>query len=115
MRGGTAAATLSAVKAARLLLATISAAVAVWAIAGVATPGSVGLASSAQPGAATKQYCSAAVKKARKAAVQRYRKQMVAQRKAYFRRTRSPKLRKAFVRKQQAQLKALERTLKLCK
>ena len=40
---------------------------------------------------------------------------MAPQRRAYFRSTRSPKLRAAFVRKQNAQLKALERALKLCK
>ena len=40
---------------------------------------------------------------------------MAAQRKAYFKHTRSPKLRAAFVKKQNAQLRALERMLKLCK
>ncbi len=112
---GRIAATLSAVKGFRILLATLCAGTAVWALAGVASPSSVGLAAPVHPSAASKQYCPAAVKKARKAAVQRYKKQMAAQRKAYFRRTRSPKLRAAFVRKQNAQLKALERTLKLCK
>ena len=110
-----AAATLSAVKAVRILPATLTAAAAAWALAGVAAPASVGFAAPAHPAAAAKQYCSAAVKKARKAAVQRYRKQMAAQRKAYFKHTRSSKLRAAFVKKQNAQLKALERTLKLCK
>jgi hypothetical protein len=109
------AATLSAVKGFRILLATVCAGTAVWAFAGVASPQAAGLAAPAHPSAAAKQYCKAAVKKARKAAVQRYKKQMAAQRKAYFRRTRSPKLRAAFVRKQNAQLKALERILKLCK
>lgn len=102
-------------KGLRILLAATCAGAAVWAFAGVASPASVGLAAPAQPGAAAKQYCPAAVKKARKVAVQRYRKQMAAQRRAYFRRTRDPKLRAAFVRKQNAQLKALERALKACK
>ena len=102
-------------RALRLLLATCTAAAAVWATVGVLAPASAGLAAPSHPSAAAKQYCPAAVKKARKAAVLRYRKQMAAQRKAYFRRTRSPKLRAAFVRKQNAQLKALERILKLCK
>ena len=102
-------------KGLRILLATACAAVAVWTLAGVASPASVGFAAAAHPSSADKQYCPAAVKKARKAAVQRYKKQMVAQRRAYFRRTRSPKLRRAFVRKQNAQLKALERALALCK
>jgi hypothetical protein len=109
------AATLSAVKGFRILLATACAVTAAWAFAGVASPQAVGLGVPAHPSAAAKQYCKAAVKKARKEAVQRYKKQMAAQRKAYFKRTRSPKLRAAFVRKQNAQLKALERTLKLCK
>jgi hypothetical protein len=47
--------------------------------------------------------------------VQRYRKQMAAQRKAYFRRVHSAKLRKAFVRKQTAQLQALERAARRCR
>ena len=115
MPGARAAATLSAVKAARILLATLTAAAAAWALAGVAVPASVGLATPEHPAAAVKQYCSAAAKKARKAAVQRYRKQMAAQRRAYFRHTRSPRLRAAFVKKQNAQLRALERALKLCK
>ncbi len=115
MPPGRIAATLSAVKGFRILLATLCAGTAVWALAGVASPSSVGLAAPVHPSAASKQYCPAAVKKARKAAVQRYKKQMAAQRKAYFRRTRSPKLRAAFVRKQNAQLRALERTLKRCK
>jgi hypothetical protein len=109
------AATLSTVQGFRILLATICAGTAVWALAGVASPASVGLAAPVHPSAAAKQYCSAAVKKARKAAVLRYRRQMAAQRRAYFRHTRKPKLRAAFVRKQNAQLKALERTLKACK
>jgi hypothetical protein len=103
------------VSSARLLLAACTAAAAVWATVGVLAPASAGVAAPAHPSAAAKQYCPAAVKKARKAAVLRYRKQMAVQRKAYFRRTRSPKLRAAFVRKQNAQLKALERALKLCK
>jgi len=109
------AATLSAVHGFRILLATVCAGTAVWAFAGVASPASVGLAAPAHPSAAAKQYCKAAVKKARKAAVARYKKQMAAQRRAYFSTTRTPKLRAAFVRKQNAQLKALERALKLCK
>jgi len=109
------AATLSAVQGFRILLATVCAGTAVWAFAGVASPASVGLAAPAHPSAAAKQYCKAAVKKARKTAVVRYKKQMAAQRRAYFRSTQSPKLRAAFVRKQNAQLKALERALKLCK
>jgi hypothetical protein len=112
---GRIAATLSAVKGFRILLATACTGIAVWAFAGVASPQAAGLAAPSHPSAAAKQYCKAAVKKARKAAVQRYKKQMAAQRKAYFRRTRSPKLRAAFVRKQNGQLKALERRLKLCK
>jgi hypothetical protein len=112
---GRTAATLSAVKGLRILVATACVGTAVWALAGVASPSSVGLAAPGHPSAAAKQYCKAAVKKARKEAVQRYKKQMAAQRRAYFRRTRSPKLRAAFVRKQNAQLKALERTLKLCR
>ena len=91
----------------RILLATVCAGTAVWAFGGVAAP--------QHPSAAAKQYCKAAVKKARKAAIQRYKQQMAPQRRAYFRSTRSPKLRAAFVRKQNAQLKALERALKLCK
>ena len=115
MPSARAAATLSGVKAARILLASVTASAAAWALAGVAAPASVGLAAPARPTAAGTQYCPAAVKKARTAAVQRYRRQMAAQRKAYFKHTRSPKLRAAFVKKQNAQLRALERMLKLCK
>ena len=92
MPTGGAAATLSAVKALRTLLAALTAAASAWALAGVVAPAPVGFAAPAHPAAAAKQYCPAAVKKARKAPVQRYRRQMAAQRKAYFRRTRSPKL-----------------------
>ncbi len=47
-------------------------------------------------------------------ALWRYVKQMAPAKKAYFRKTRSVKARKTFVKKQAAQLKALQRAVKAC-
>ena len=109
-------ASLSGVKALRLLLACMSASVAlaVVAVVAFAAPGAVGLAASPTAGAAAAQYCPPGVLAQRKALVKRYLKQMPAAKKAYFRKTKSVKARKAFVKKQLAQLKALQRAVQNC-
>ena len=103
-------------KALRLLIVTASAALvlAVLAVVAVAAPDAVRLAASPSAGAATAEYCPQGEEARRKAAVKRYLKQMPAAKKAYFRRVRSAKLRKAFVKKQAAQLKALQRAVQNC-
>ncbi|MDP8911761.1 MAG: DUF11 domain-containing protein, partial [Actinomycetota bacterium] len=53
--------------------------------------------------------CTAAEKKRRIAALLRFKRRMEAQRRAYFRTHRNSRARKAFVRKQRAELKRLER------
>jgi len=109
-------ASLRRVKALRILLACLSASVAlaVLAVVALAAPGAVGLAASPSAGAATAQYCPPGELEQRKALVKRYLKQMPAAKKAYFRKTRSLKARKAFVKKQAAQLKALQRAVQNC-
>lgn len=109
-------ASLSGVKALRLLLACLSASVALAALAvvGLAAPNAVGLAAAPSAGAAAAQYCPPGELAQRKALVKRYLKQMPAAKKAYFRKTKSVKARKAFVKKQAAQLKALQRAVQNC-
>jgi hypothetical protein len=105
------------VPAVRLFLVTAAAAVALAALAVVAlaAPDAVGIAASPHAGAAAAEYCPPDELAARKTALKRYVKQMPAAKKAYFKRVRSAKLRKAFVKKQAAQLKALQRTVAACK
>ena len=104
------------VNAVRLLLAGVSAAVAlaVLAVVAVAAPDAVTDAASPSAGAAAAQYCPPGELARRKALVKRYQRQMPAAKKAFFRKTRSAKARKAFVKKQTAQLKALQRAVKAC-
>lgn len=106
------AATLSAVKLARILLACAAAAVVVatLAVVGLAAPAAV----SPHGSAARAEYCPAGEHEARAADVKRYVKQMVSAQKRFFRTTKSIRARKAFVKKQQAQLKALKRALARC-
>lgn len=52
--------------------------------------------------------CTAAEKESRSAIAAAYRKQMSAERKAYFAKVKDPKKRAAFVKRQQAKLKALQ-------
>lgn len=103
-------------KALRLLLASlsVSVALAMLAVVAVAAPEAVGRAGSPAAGAGAAQYCPPAELARRKAVVKRYVKQMAAARKAYFRKTRSAKARRTFVKKQNAQLKALQRAVKAC-
>ena len=104
-------------QAVRLVIALLAATlvVATLAVVALAAPAAFRLAVDPQAGAAAAVYCPPGEVVRRKAAVKRYQKQMPAAKKAYFRRTRSLKLRKSFVRKQAAQLKALQRVLKACK
>lgn len=103
-------------QAARLLIATVatSLALAALAVVALAAPGAVGNVASPSAGAARAVYCPAGELSRRKAVVARYQRQMVAARKAYFRKTKSPKQRAAFVKKQTAQLKALQRAVAAC-
>ncbi len=109
-------ASLSGVKTLRLLIACVSASVAlaVLAVVAVAAPDAARLAATPSTGAAAAQYCPPAELARRKAVVKRYVKQMAAAKKAYFRKTRSAKARKVFVKKQAAQLKALQRAVAAC-
>lgn len=103
-------------KAARLLIATVAAslALAVLAVVALAAPGAIGNVASPSAGAAQAVYCPPAELNRRKAVVKRYQRQMAPARKAYFRKVRNAKKRKAFVSKQAAQLKALQLTVKRC-
>ncbi len=58
--------------------------------------------------------CTPAVKKKRQRALAAYKRQMPKARRAYFKKHRSARLRRAFVRKQQAKLKALQKALARC-
>ena len=103
-------------KAFRLLLACLSASVAlaVLAVVAVAAPDAVSLAASPSAGAAAAQYCPPGELARRKAVVKRYVRQMPAAKRAYFRKTKSAKLRRAFVNKQAAQLRAVQRSVESC-
>lgn len=94
--------------AAAALLATLS-------VVALAAPNAIGLAASPSAGAAQAEYCPPGERDARRAAVRRYTRQLASVRKAYFRTHRSAKQRAAFVKKQRAQLKALQRALANCK
>lgn len=109
-------ANLPRMHALRLLIALSAASLALAALAVVAlaAPASVRLAAGPAAAAAA-VYCPPGEKARRTAVAKRYQKTMLAARKAYFRNTRSAKLRKAFVKKQTAQLKALQRTAAACK
>ena len=109
-------ASLCWMNALRLLIACLSASVAlaVLAVVAVAAPESARIAASPAAGAAAAQYCPPAELARRKAVVKRYVKQMAPARKAYFRKTRSLKARKVFLKKQAAQLKALQRAVRAC-
>jgi hypothetical protein len=103
-------------KALRLLIATVSAslALAVLAVVALAAPGAVGNVASPSASAAAAEYCPPGVEARRKAVLKRYQRQMAAAKKAYYKKTRSTKLRQAFVKKQEAQLKALQRAVNAC-
>jgi M6 family metalloprotease-like protein len=58
--------------------------------------------------------CTAAVKKKRQRALASFKRQMPKAKKAYFKKVKSAKKRKAFTRRQQAKLKALKRALASC-
>jgi hypothetical protein len=104
------------VKAARLLIATVSAslALAVLAVVALAAPEAIGNAASPSAGAAAAVYCPAGELSRRETAVTRYKRQVAAAKKAYFRKVKNAKKRKAFVKKQTAQLKALQRAVAAC-
>ena len=103
-------------KTARLLIATVSAslALAVLAVVALAAPEAVGDVASPNASAAAAEYCPPGELSRRKAVVARYQRQMAAAKKAYFRKTKNAKKRQAFVKKQTAQLKALQRSLAAC-
>lgn len=104
------------VKAIRILIVCCAAAavLATLSVVALAAPNAVGLAASPNSGSAQGQYCPAGEKAARQAAVKRYARQQAAARAKYFRTHKSVKQRKAFVKKQQGQLKALQRAVAAC-
>lgn len=100
----------------RLTLASLAAATlaAIVAAVALAAPGAVGLAASPSAGAARAVYCPPPEKKARAKAVAAFVKGLRKQQDAYFRRVRGKKQRAEFVRKQQAQLRVLQKQLDAC-
>lgn len=96
----------------RVVIAVLAAAsaLAVGAVVAFAAP----TALSPQKGAAQAEYCPAQVKAQRATALRRFKQQMAGQRKKYFRTHRKLKQRQTFVKKQQAQLRGLQRSLDRC-
>jgi hypothetical protein len=104
------------VPALRAVIASLAAAalLAAVAVVALAAPGAVATAASPSAGAGRAQYCPPGEKARRRAVLDRYTRQMTAARKAYYRRVRSAKLRRAFVRKQEAQRTTLLRLVQRC-
>ncbi len=109
------------VKAVRLLIATVALAVAVSlaAVVALAAPNAVARVASPSVGAAQGVYCPAKEKQRRRAELKRAQAQVVAFRKStavarkrYFRTHKSAKQRATFVKKQNAQLKAMQAIVK---
>ena len=94
-------------------LAAVTLAAIVVAVA-FAAPGAVGRTASPSAGAATAVYCPAGERKARLNALAKYKKNMAKQRAAYYKKVKVKKKRAQFVKKQQAQLKALQKRLNQC-
>jgi hypothetical protein len=104
------------VKAVRILIVSLAATtvLATLSVVALAAPNAVGLAASPDAGAAEAEYCPPGEKASRQAAVKRYTRQLLPARTRYFKTHRSAKQRRAFVKKQQAQLKALQRLVAAC-
>jgi hypothetical protein len=104
------------VKAARIVLAVVSAAalVGIGAVVALAAPGSLGRAASPQGGAAQSVYCPPRLKRQLKSSIAAYQKRMLKDRARYFRAHRSPVQRAKFVRLQRKQLETLQRRLRRC-
>ena len=91
------------------------AAVALFAVVALAAPHAVSRTAAPHAGAAQAEYCPKGEKARRQRALRAYQRQMVRNRKAFFRTHPSPAQRRAFVKKQQAQLRALVRAVARCK
>jgi len=100
----------------RVAFASLSAVLllALGAVVALAAPAAVTKAASPAGGAAQAVYCPAGVRKQLKAAVDSFRKSMLAQRRAFFRTHPNGRQRAAFVKAQEAQLKALQKKLARC-
>ncbi len=100
----------------RLTLASLAALTlaAIVAAVALAAPGAIGRAASPNAGAATAVYCPAGERKARQNVLAKYVKTMAKVRAAYFKNVKDKKKRAQFVKKQQAQLKVLQKRLGQC-
>lgn len=100
----------------RLTLASLAALAMAAIVAAVAfaAPGAVSRAASPSAGAATAVYCPAGERKARQQALATYKRSMAQQRAAYNKKVKDKRKRAQFVKKQNAQLKALQRQLNQC-
>ena len=103
-------------KAVRISLAVVaaSAAVALFAVFALAAPNAVSRTVAPNAGAAQAEYCPKGERARRVRALKAYQRQMVRNRKAFFRTHPRPAQRRAFVKKQKAQLRALQRAVARC-
>ena len=101
--------------AARIALAALAvvALLTLGAVVAIAAPGALGRAASPQ-GAGRLEYCPTLQKKAYQAALKYAQSHAAAAKQAYFAKHHNAKDRAAFVRKQQANLKALQRQYANC-
>ncbi len=101
--------------AARIALATLAvcAVLALGAVVAIAAPGALGRAVSSQ-GAGRLEYCPQGQKQSILAALKWAKSHAAAQKNAYFASHHKAKDRAAFLRKQQANLKALQRQYASC-
>jgi len=104
------------VKAARIVLAVVSASVLVGiaAVDALAAPGALGRAASPHGGAAQAVYCPPRTKAQLKRAIAAYQKRILRDRARYFRTHRSAKKRARFVRLQRQRLETLQKRLRRC-
>jgi glycine/D-amino acid oxidase-like deaminating enzyme len=100
----------------RIAFASLSAVLllTLGAVVALAAPGAVSQAASPSGGAARAVYCPPGVRKQLKAAIDAFRKNMLKQRQAFFRTHHGSRDRAAFVKAQEAQLKALQKKLARC-
>jgi len=102
--------------AARIALAVLAVAalLTLGAVVAIAAPGALGRAVSPHGGAGHLQYCPAGQKQTYQAALKYAQSHAAAAKKTYFAKHHSAKDRAAFLRKQQANLKALQRQYANC-
>jgi hypothetical protein len=104
---------MTAVRAALALIAAV-ALLTLGAVVALAAPDAVGRAASPQAGAGRLEYCPAAEKKRRQKDLKWAQSRAAADRKTYFAKHPKAKDRNAFLRSQQARLKALQQAYANC-